>query len=1077
MILNKNIFKKIYLSLISFFLICTASAQLTVNGSMTPSQLVQNVLLGSGVTASNITYNGNLISSGSFNGSSSNIGFTSGVLLTCGDLANAVGPNNNGSSSLGNALPGDPDLDLIMSPTTSFDATILEFDFVPTSDTVKFRYVFGSEEYMEFVSSLPGGINDGFGFFISGPGITGPYSNNSENIAIIPGTSLPVTMFNLNLNTNSAYYFDNGDGWGSGTAADGSTIQYDGFTVPLTAISAVQCGQTYHIKIAIGDGGDDVLDSGVFLEAGSFASSGVAIISEISYGGSNDTILYEGCGTACLYFIRAANITSTDTINVGITGTAVNGTDYYEVNAGIGTPLPTQFIFAAGQDSISICFNALLDGNVEGFESIILTIAAQGTGLCIPPSSSVTVYLNEYTPMLLNTSNDTTLCNILAPVTLLANVTGGVQPYTYSWTNGAGAIANPTVNPTTNTTYIVTVNDACNGSPTDPTPAVIDSVTVSISPIPSITALVSYGSANDSTFYEGCGQACIYFVRMINIAQAETYTLTIGGTATNGVDYSPALPTTISFAAGQDSVSYCINGLVDGAGEIMETILLSFNLSGVCALNANAALYISELSPILITSISNDTTLCNMLAPVTLLANVSGGVQPYTYLWTNGAGTTSNPTVNTTSNTTYKVTVNDACNGSPTDPTPAVIDSVTVSFFPIPVITASVIIGAANDSTFYEGCGQACIYFVRMINISEAASYTLTIGGTATNGVDYSPALPTQLNFTAGQDSLSYCINGLVDGAGEAMETILLSINLTGACTLNANAELYISELSPILLTYISNDTILNCTVGPVNLLVNATGGLQPYAYSWSNGIPTNNQTVTPLVSTTYTITVSDACADSPDPTPNNTDSISITLNIPLPLGLTVGNDVTACPEDVVNLNVVTTGGAQPLTYLWTSNGIDTINAAGTANANIIVSAEGLYTINVLDNCGNTQNEQLMVNVAQNCLLNIPNIITPDSKGSLINETFFIENLDEFPGSSLVIYNRFGNKIYGTSNYVNNWSGDKYSDGTYYYVLTVPSSKLGSVKVKPSSGKKSYKGTTIDENEVFAGFFQIVRSK
>ena len=262
-----------------------------------------------------------------------------------------------------------------------------------------------------------------------------------------------------------------------------------------------------------------------------------------------------------------------------------------------------------------------------------------------------------------------------------------------------------------------------------------------------------------------------------------------------------------------------------------------------------------------------------------------------------------------------------------------------------------------------------------------------------------------------------------------------------------------------------------------MNLLVNATGGLQPYAYSWSNGIPTNNQTVTPLVSTTYTITVSDACADSPDPTPNNTDSISITLNIPLPLGLTVGNDVTACPEDVVNLNVVTTGGAQPLTYLWTSNGIDTINAAGTANANIIVSAEGLYTINVLDNCGNTQNEQLMVNVAQNCLLNIPNIITPDSKGSLINETFFIENLDEFPGSSLVIYNRFGNKIYGTSNYVNNWSGDKYSDGTYYYVLTVPSSKLGSVKVKPSSGKKSYKGTTIEENEVFAGFFQIVRSK
>ncbi len=168
---------------------------------MTPTQLVQNVLLGSGIVATNITYTGDAFARGTFNGAASNVGLASGVILSSGDISNAVGPNNQTGVSTSNGLNGDSDLDQIMNPTMSYEASILEFDFIPTSDTVKFRYVFGSDEYMEFVSTFPGGINDGFGFFISGPGITGPFSNNAQNIALVPGTSLPVTMFNLNLET------------------------------------------------------------------------------------------------------------------------------------------------------------------------------------------------------------------------------------------------------------------------------------------------------------------------------------------------------------------------------------------------------------------------------------------------------------------------------------------------------------------------------------------------------------------------------------------------------------------------------------------------------------------------------------------------------------------------------------------------------------------------------------------------------------------------------------------------------------------------------------------------------------
>ena len=121
--------KKIALAITFLFTISVANAQLTVNGTLTPTQLV-DTLLGSGVTASGITYTGSVNTRGTFGGIS-NIGFTSGVLLTCGNLTNAIGPNDLSSASIGNALPGDPDLDIIMSPTTSFDATILEFDFIP----------------------------------------------------------------------------------------------------------------------------------------------------------------------------------------------------------------------------------------------------------------------------------------------------------------------------------------------------------------------------------------------------------------------------------------------------------------------------------------------------------------------------------------------------------------------------------------------------------------------------------------------------------------------------------------------------------------------------------------------------------------------------------------------------------------------------------------------------------------------------------------------------------------------------------------------------------------------------------
>ena len=491
---NKMIFsllKKTFLPILVAILLVPscANAQLSTNTAVTPTFLVQNVLLGGGLVASGITYTGSVNSRGTFNGTASNIGFASGVLLTSGDLINPIGPNNMSGASTPNGLPGDPDLDLIMAPTLSYDASILEFDFTATSDTVKFNYVFGSEEYMEFVSTVPGGINDGFGFFISGPGIAGPFSGGAQNIALVPGTALPVTMFNLNLATNSAYYFDNGDGFGTGTAPDGATVQYDGFTVPLQAIAAVQCGQTYHIKMAIADGGDDILDSGVFIEEGSFVSTGnVLMSSSTSFGGTvagNDTTIYEGCGFASILFDRGTNnLSVADTFYYSISGTATNGADY--------TTLSDSVYFSVGQDSSYVTINSLPDVLIEGTETVILTVYANTP--CGNDTATITLLIIDSPPLTLNLNNDTTISCPFLNLPLTATAAGGVAigSYTYTWTNTTSSTSSAIVNPVVTTTYYATVTDSCGNTASD-------SIKVTINPYTPLQLTVS----NDTTICGG----------------------------------------------------------------------------------------------------------------------------------------------------------------------------------------------------------------------------------------------------------------------------------------------------------------------------------------------------------------------------------------------------------------------------------------------------------------------------------------------------------------------------------------------------------------------------------------------
>ena len=241
------IFSLLFIPLYGFSVITT-----TYNNNA--QALAENIFSGSGILISNAKLIGSNISSGTFSGSSS-ISLEQGVLLGTGDISQAVGVNNSGSTTTLLNTDGDTDVDSYISEK-SYDATVLEFDFITISDTISFDFVFGSEEYIEFVCES---YNDIFLALLSGPGIIG-----NKNIALTPFTNNFISVNNIRpleglfcLAKNNTYYIDN---------SSGSTIQFDGYTTKINAYEKIIPCKTYHLKLVIADVKDRQYDSGVFIK-------------------------------------------------------------------------------------------------------------------------------------------------------------------------------------------------------------------------------------------------------------------------------------------------------------------------------------------------------------------------------------------------------------------------------------------------------------------------------------------------------------------------------------------------------------------------------------------------------------------------------------------------------------------------------------------------------------------------------------------------------------------------------------------------------------------------------------------
>jgi hypothetical protein len=228
---------------------------------------VLDCLLGPDVSVSNVQVTGAPDAIGLFSGGSSVIGFEEGVVLSTGNVGFITGPNMADSTSQANGLPGDADLDVLVAPFPTFDATVLQFDFSCVDPvSLSFTYVFASEEYNEFVDTS---FNDVFAFFVNGTAVT-------DNIAVVPAScsdgGIPVAINNVICRNPFAGAGPSCNRYPNNDLQDGGGAigtEMDGRTEVFVATTTVEPG-TNSIKIAIADAGDFVWDSNVFLKCESF---------------------------------------------------------------------------------------------------------------------------------------------------------------------------------------------------------------------------------------------------------------------------------------------------------------------------------------------------------------------------------------------------------------------------------------------------------------------------------------------------------------------------------------------------------------------------------------------------------------------------------------------------------------------------------------------------------------------------------------------------------------------------------------------------------------------------------------
>lgn len=915
------------------------------------TSLIKDIFIGGGCfDVSNVSGIGGSTQIGEFSGGASSIQIESGVIIASGNVANANGPNVGGGTGNNAGGSSDPDLLTIAKGAQIFDAGGIQFDFKPTIPLVQFNYVFGSDEYEEYSCSS---FNDVFGFFINGAGI-----GFNKNIALIPGTSIPVKINTVNQGTPGS----NGNaancspplgslaysGFFVSNPLGSPDVEYDGFTTVFTAEQAVIPCSTYHIKLAVGDAGDAFFDSGVFMEANSFNAGGNAN-GEVIIPSSGSNVVYEGCTDGFIKFFRANSIgIDVDlviTFTVDPSSTATPGLDY--------APFGTTITIPAGEEYVEIPINVFKDLITEGTETIKLKLSTP----CSCETPFIEILIKDSPPIVLVTE-DVTICESDGGADIGVTASGGVGKYSYLWSNGA---TDPSiyVATSTTTTYMVTVSDECGNTASK-------SVTVTVVKTPAATI-------------EGYGKLCFQQPGNINLKVDFTgpgpWTLIY---SINGVT-QPAI-------SGITNTPYTLVGTKPGTYIIQQV----YGLFG-CPGDGTGEALIEEVKVDLYVDLQQPP--CAGIPNGEINIDPFGGQEDYYIQWSNGVEGFNY--IDLLGPGTYKVTVTDADGCKK-------VKSFDIAYPPEIVVTAQIQNvkdclnpnGGAIDQTITGGLSPYKFVWDQGLAPTEDQTglvpgiynVTITDNNNCTKNFTYlvtandaPTASATTLknvnckDLNAGQISLT--VNGgtppynynwnnnstTKDLNGVSFGDWFVTITDAGGCKTFAAATITADTLKPIVLT--GQDQLLPCSVQQITLDASGTPILNGFTIGWSTiggNIVSGGNTLTPVVNApgSYTLTVTNTnngCL--------NSKSINVDPDISKPNVFVNPPAVLNCDITQITLDGSASSQGGNFQVNWSTVGGNIISNPSGAYT-IDINAPGKYTFTVV-NGGNGCDNTFSVDVTQ----------------------------------------------------------------------------------------------------------------
>lgn len=1124
----------------------TSQAQLQIlssNNSNNPDSLVRNVLLGRGVEVVSLTYTGDTaVQFGFFTDPNQNIiGLDSGIIMCTGEVENLLPGNTipGGGNPAVTPISFADSVDLVTIANDVYnlinlpnppnvndleDIAVINFEFIPQSDTVEFTYVFGSQEYPQYDTNgvpLNNGFintqfNDVFGFFISGPGITGSYTSppqypgGSQNVAFLPGTNppLPITVSSVHNGGSSSLPTFSPLNNQFFVPGDTSKVSLRGFTRPLKARMVLQACDTYNIRLAITDIEDGSFHSAVFLEARSFGSPNIEISAvPVLYNLNDDGNLYEDCGSVQIGFRRFSQINQQRTVHFTISGSATNGIDY--------SFLPDSVTFNAGQAVANINLNIITDTLPEGPETLVIGLRPDTLDCAI--QDSATLLLRILDPEPLQLSDPTLFVDCITDTIFVKNpIVSGVEPVQYQWDIGV-TLDSIKYFPTNDSIFHVTATDACGnftdtgqvnvvlGNPplilqtqNDSMVCTDDSIQIGVTVVSgSVSQRFQWSTgqtsqsifvspSNDSIFYVTVTDFCDSLNPVVDSVVVFQVSPTLSLSSVDDTLDCEESNTTLSVKVMGGSAQ---QNFLWSTGATSNTTQVSnvgkdsvyfVSVTDVCNLTDTVVdtIEVFDLDPPLAISTSDITLQCNQ-SLITIAPTIISGSSQQFYQWSTG-DTTQQISVNPIDTTTYQVTVTDACDSSAIQ-----VDSITV-FVTIPplVIQAQdvsvvcdtgkvdveVLIQSGNPPfSFFWDNGEIAQSFSTTIQGDTAFVVTITdaCGATEVDTADFDFSLPVPIQV-ASTDTTIDCpgdtvvVTPSVSG-GSPPYTFIWSTGtsgntLTTAPLSDTSFVLQIQDLCPLNLKFdtvnialrdfpplesLLKDTLIDCLGDSIQLIARDTGGLPPYLSRWeySGGstifIDSSFLTIRSVPDSVFYF-LEDQCGNTFN------DTLFVGQTNPPAVNVSIPNDTLICNDEELILEAKVQGGVPPYRFYWEIDGIE--QALKEQVIQTQLNGTSVFYVSASDRCGEKDDSEGIF-LAKPCTLTTPNVFTPNGDGK--NDFFVIEGIsiglgdDNFlPQAGIEIFNRWGQLVYRSERYQNNWDGHPVAEGTYFYVLTLSTGEV-----------------------------------